>query len=398
MEIRNITNKERRALWDLYRYAFTIMSGSEIQDEELEEISIEETLGVFENGQLLSSLRVHDFQQSIRGVLKDCGGVAGIATYPEARRKGYIRQLMQEGFRIMREQGQSVSMLDPFKQSFYEQFGYVSANAALVVQAPLKHLQSKFKENENREWTFERLRAVDAKDKLLEFIRDVGPSQYHGFTVYKSIPDGMWKQRVKDSFVVFVRHKKKIQAASQYRLRGERIQSKWQTNLTCLNCLWRTHEARDRLFSFFIKHQDQIHDIIIHAPFEVKIDHWFKDVRLKIERKANWMVRLVDVKKAVDKLPADGEDIIALEITDSECPWNNGLFTLQSEKGHLRLTKSSGHSVVKASIQALSSLVYGTQPLDEIEYQGKILISEEWARHTLQRWFPPLPLYNVLYF
>jgi predicted acetyltransferase len=398
LEIRNITKNERRALMDLYRYAYNIRADTPIRDEELEEIIAEETLGVFESGQLVSSLCIHDFQQSLRSVLKDCGGIAGIATYPEARRKGYVRQLMQEAFRIMHEQGQSISMLDPFKQSFYEQFGYVSANAAYVVQAPLKHLQVQIKESQNTEWTHERLPATDAKDTLLEFIKDVGPSQYHGYTIYKSIPDGMWRLRVKDCFVVFIRHRRTIQAASLYRITGERIKNKVHTSLTCFTCLWRTLEARDRLFNFFAKHQDQIQEIIIHAPFDPSVDHWFKDVRLKIERRANWMVRLVDVKKAVDKLPADGEDIITVEISDSDCPWNNGVFSLQSEKGRLRLTSSSGRPAIRASIQALSSLVYGTQSLEENEFQGRISISEEWVRHTLQRWFPPLPLYNVLYF
>ncbi len=398
LEIRKITNKERSTLMDLYRYAYTEWSDQPIKSEELDEIISEETLGFFENGRLISSLRVHDFQQSIRGVLKDCGGVAGVATYPEARTKGYVRQLMQASFKQMREQGQSVSMLDPFKQSFYEKFGFVAANAAYVVQAPIKQLQYWKKENQSTDWTFERVRAVDAKDILLKFIREVGPKQYHGYIIFKSIPAGMWKQRVKDSIVVFVRNEGKIQAVSRYRIKGERIQGSWQNNLTVIDSLWRTREARDQLFSFFARHQDQIHNIIIHAPFETKVDHWFKDVRMKVERKTTWMVRLVDVKKAIDKLPGEGEDIITLELTDSDCPWNNGIFTIQSEKGVLRMTKSSGNPIVKISIEALSSLVYGTQPLEEIEFQEKITISEDWARHTLQRWFPPLPLYNVVYF
>ncbi len=47
---------------------------------------------------------------------------------------------------------------------------------------------------------------------------------------------------------------------------------------------------------------------------------------------------------------------------------------------------------------AISSLVYGTLPLEELEFQGEITISESWARHALERWFPPKPLYNVIYF
>jgi predicted acetyltransferase len=383
---------------DLYRYAYNEWSETAVKDEELEEILEEEILILLENGRLVSSLRIHEFQQSIRGILKDCGGIAGVATYPEAREKGYIRQLMQEGFQMMREQGQSVSMLDPFKQSYYEKFGYVPSNSPYLVEAPLKQLKGWNTENQNTDWVYERVRAIDAKEDYLKFVRDVGPKQYHGYIIFKTIPDAMWKQRVKESLIVFVKYKGKTQALSRYRIKGQHLKGRYHVTMQVIDLLWRTREARDKLFSFFIKHRDQVHDISIHAPFETKVEHWFKDVRIKIERKTPWMVRIVDAKNAIKNLPGAGEDVITLDLSDTDCPWNNGIFSLQSEKGRLQLTKSSGHPVVKSSIQALSSLVYGTQPLEELEFQNQISVAEKWARHALQRWFPPLPLYNVVYF
>ncbi|MFX1576724.1 MAG: enhanced intracellular survival protein Eis [Promethearchaeota archaeon] len=398
LEIRKITKDERLALNDLYRYAYTEWSDQDVKDEELDDMRIEETLGVFENGRLVSSLRVHDFQQSVRGVLKSCGGIAGVATYPEARRKGFVRKLMQESFTIMHKQGQSVSMLDPFKQTYYEQFGFVAANAPYLIEAPIKQLTVWHPKKQDSDWTYERVRAVNAKEDYLNFVREVGPSQYHGYIIFKTIPDTMWKRRVKDSVIVFVKYKGNTEALSRYRIKGERIKGQYRSTFHVIDALWRSRAARDRLFAFYLKHQDQIDNISIHAPFETKVEHWFKDTRLKVERKTTWMVRIIDAKKAIEDLPGAGEDIISVELSDSDCPWNNGVFSLQSEKGRLRLTESSGHSVVKSSIQAFSSLLYGTQSLEELEFQGNITVSEKWARHILQRWFPPLSLYNVVYF
>lgn len=398
MEIRKISMKERRALLELWHYAYTEWTDREIKDEQLEDIIVEEIYGLFENGSLLSSVRIHNFEQSVRGVIKECGGVAGVATYPEARRKGYVRKLMQEAFKIMHQQGQSVTMLDPFKQSFYEQFGYVAANAPYLVEAPIKALNQWHKEQLESDWSYERVRAVDVKEEYLKFVREVGPSQHHGYIIYKTISDAEWKRRVKDSIIVFVKQKGKTQALGRYRIKGERVKGLYHSKLHAIDLLWRSRKARDKLFSFYAKHQDQIDEISIHAPFEPQVDHWFKDTRLKVERKTNWMVRIVDVMKAFENLPGTGEDIITFELSDNECPWNNGLFSLQSEKGKLHVTKSSGHPVVKTSIPALSSLIYGTQPLEELEFQGKITIEEQWAQHILKRWFPPLPLYNVVYF
>jgi predicted acetyltransferase len=382
---------------DLYRYAYTEWSDQKVKEEELDEIIAAETLGMFENGRLVSSLRIHSFQQSVRGVLKDCGGIAGVATYPEARRKGYIRKLMHEGFRLMYKQGQSVSMLDPFKQTFYSQFGYVATTAPYIVEAPLETLRYK-KSNNNEGWNYERLRAVDAKERFLGFIRDVGPRQYHGYVIFKAIPDGMWKQRVKDSLVVFITHQGKIQAASRYRIKGERIKGRWQSKITVIEMLWRNREAQDRLFEFFSKHYDQIHNIVFHAPFEVRVEHWFENVRLSVTRKTPWMVRLIDVTKAVDNLPGGIEGEIVVELSDADCPWNNRLFLIRSEQNRLQMTKTSKKAAVKASIEAFSSLVFGAVDIAELEFQGGIAIYKEEVRPILQNWFPPIPLYNVVYF
>ncbi len=398
MEIRRIADGERRALMDLYRYAYTFWTDQEVKEEELDEIVAEEALGVFVGGRLVSSTRVHDFQQSVRGVLKDCGGIAGVATYPEARTKGYVRRLMQAAFMQMHEKGQSVSMLDPFKASFYAKFGYVNALAPYLVQGPLKKLLHSRGGGAKEGWTFERLRAVDTKEEFLAFVREVGPTQYHGYVIFKSITDGMWKQRVKDSIVVLVKRKGKIQAASRYRIKGERVKGRWEATLTVIDVLWRTREAREKLFSFFAKHQDQIDHILIHAPFDAQVEHWFGDTRIKTERKTPWMVRVVDARKAIQNLPGEGDDTVILELTDGDCPWNNGVFSLQSKGNRLRLTKSSGQPLVKTSIQGFSALAYGTQPVEELEFQGELAISEEKTRHTLRRWFPTLPIYNVLYF
>ena len=350
------------------------------------------------DGRLVSSTRVYAFQQAVRGVVKDCGGVAGVATYPEARLKGYARQLMQAAFQQMHTRGQVVSMLDPFKASYYAKFGYVSAVAPYLVEGPLKELLHSRGGVAGKGWTVERLRAVDAKDEFLAFLRDVGLAQHHGYLVFKEITDELWKIRVRDSLVVLVKRKGKIQAASRYRIKGERVKGRWQATLTAFDVLWRTREARERLFSFFSKHQDQIHHIIIHAPFDTQVEHWFGDTRLKIERKTPWMVRIIDTIKAVENLPAQGADTIILELTDDDCPWNNGVFSLQSKGDRLRLAKSSEQPTVKASIQAFSALVYGTQPVEELVFQGTLTISEDHVRKILQRWFPPHPIYNVLYF
>lgn len=64
------------------------------------------------------------FQLWLGGAEFQMGGVAGVAVAPEARRAGVARALMTEMFRLMRGRGDVVSLLYPFRHSFYRAYGY----------------------------------------------------------------------------------------------------------------------------------------------------------------------------------------------------------------------------------------------------------------------------------
>src|SRR5512139_2399033 len=64
--------------------------------------------------------------QQVRGALFGMGGIWAVATHPAARRKGYSRAVMTRLLAAVREAGQPLSCLYPFRESFYERLGYVT--------------------------------------------------------------------------------------------------------------------------------------------------------------------------------------------------------------------------------------------------------------------------------
>ncbi|MBA2776307.1 MAG: GNAT family N-acetyltransferase, partial [Chloroflexia bacterium] len=81
-------------------------------------------LAVFEDGQPQTSCAVHTMSENVRGKVFPMGGIGGVATFPQARRKGHVRKMMTRSFELMHEQGMPVSSLYPFRDSFYERLGY----------------------------------------------------------------------------------------------------------------------------------------------------------------------------------------------------------------------------------------------------------------------------------
>jgi len=392
MEIRRIREDERRLVKLLRKYAYGSWSDEEVKEEDLSDVVASETFGLFEEGRLVSTLALLPLQQSIRGVIKRMGGISGVATYPEHRRRGHVRRLIKAAFKDMREQGMPVSMLLPFKESFYAKFGYVKANLHMRVKAPLRTLNYVMERRVEGGWEFERMRAVEAKETFMSFVMEVAPS-LQGIVLVPNMTDAEWKRRNKDYLAVFVKRNGRIEAAAIYKMKGF-----WgpESEISVREIYWKSIEARTKLLNFFARHVDQVAHIIVDSPYGARFQHWFTDLLTPFEIKAwmPWMVRVIDVKGAIEELPAGEEGSVTVEVFDSYCDWNNGTFTIRAEEGKLQTDRGKGSPSVKMTSEAISSLVYGTHTLEEIEYEGWIRISEPGAKRMLEKWFPPIPIYN----
>src|SRR6266498_5481502 len=78
---------------------------------ELEFLKPEQTLGAFEDGELVSQMGTLPFTIRWNGRDIACGGVTAVSTLPTHRRRGHLRELMARSFQRMRDGGQPVAML-----------------------------------------------------------------------------------------------------------------------------------------------------------------------------------------------------------------------------------------------------------------------------------------------
>lgn len=87
----------------------------------------ENTLIYFEGNKPAASLQMWEYDFSFYKERIPIYYLAGLATYPEFRRKGYMSELMTQAHQIMKERGILLSILIPAEEwlyNFYRQFGY----------------------------------------------------------------------------------------------------------------------------------------------------------------------------------------------------------------------------------------------------------------------------------
>ena len=409
VKIRKIKDKEFTESQNLSKYAFGFWSDDEPQPNERARYGFDpdEYIAAFVDSTIAAKVRNRPFEQIIRGVMKPMGGIAAVASYPKYRRRGLIRQLMLAAFEDMRQKGQVVSALYPFRENFYTQFGYATTNnhmTAVVETNTLSHYLPLLKQNEG-EWTIERHRARDVQAEWLGFSREMA-SKYHGSVYYsKLLADPYWQRQVKDQHVVFVRENSlppqrsggRLVAAARFHIKGYMETGK----IAVRDWHWQTLAARDRLFGYFATHADTVPTLKFPMPYGTNFHAWIRQPTVGIKVEINFVVhmgRVIDVVGALANLPAPIDGTIVIEVEDEQCRWNNDTYELVGDNGRLHATRTQKTASCKADILTLSSMVYGTLSIAELQHRGWLTEKSSdfaLASSLLNNWFPPKLIFNT---
>src|SRR5262245_58735639 len=127
METRQLRMEDFEERMALSQYAFQFTLTPQDLEDRRRKYLPEQDWGAFdEQGALLSALMLIPLETWIQGKLFSMGGIAGVATWPEARRRGCVDKLLTLTLETMKNNGQTLSMLHPFSFSFYRKYGYES--------------------------------------------------------------------------------------------------------------------------------------------------------------------------------------------------------------------------------------------------------------------------------
>jgi len=397
VELRNIKDDERAAFVFLARYAFHDWTEEEVDAARLEWARPENVWGVFVEGVLASALMCFNADQNVRGVVKKMGGVACVASAPQYRGRGHVRALMQAAFEEMRRRGTAVSMLRPFRESFYERFGYVSANADSRVTFPTEALGRWLGREAAPGWTTTAGPAREVLPAILDFWRAQALPRYHGLIYLPEASAAEWQEAVKNKVATVASSDGECRGFALFKKTGFGHHGKLEVS----QFLWTEPEARDLLLQFLARHRDQIGAVEIRLPYGTAFQQWLQDVSrpLQIETfHLPWMVRVMDVAGALAGLPAEAAGDVAVEVVDEHCDWNTGVYLLRSDGGRLAVEKIGAEPAVRMDVRALSALAYGTLPTAELERRGWLAGGEAAALELLDRWFPGRYVFNTIDF
>jgi len=345
MKTERLQTQDLEAAIQMSEYAFRYRITEDKRAERLEHMDRHQQLyGIKENGKLAAKLHLLPLAVRLGGQTIPMGGIAGVATYPEYRRNGYIKRLLSDTLYHMREQGMSVSMLHPFYVDFYRRFGYELFTDRTIYTLKKKDLVRM----KTVHGTIERVK----KEEHSREIEDI-------YTAYAATYSGMlareaswWQQRFygdHDFIAIYRDEDGKAQGYIIYEIAS-------RDKLDISEFIALTADARIGLWNFIAQHDSMFEEVTLDLAPHDPLVFMLPDPELSVKHYPYFMARVVDIPAFFQKYEWQADPAgIVLQVEDPVIKENNGIFALQEGKA----AASSETVGIKLSINMLSAIVFG---------------------------------------
>ncbi|HFJ9286280.1 GNAT family N-acetyltransferase [Bacillus cereus group sp. N11] len=346
-------DKFREAL-RLSEYAFQYKVNEERLQRQITRMKeSHEIYGIMEGEDLAAKLHLIPFHIYIGKETFKMGGVAGVATYPEYRRSGYVKELLQHSLQTMKKDGYTVSMLHPFSVSFYRKYGWELCANLLVCHMTKSDLVMKKQVN----GTVKRFNKENHPEEV-EKLYEIFAERFSGMLVREK---NWWLQVVYDDLALAIYYDENKTAAGYMLYKIENYKMTVEEFVPLHN------EARNGLWNFICQHDSMIKELEMTVSENEPLLYTLQEPRVKTEVKPYFMGRIVDVEQFLKQYELSWNNVqqeVILHITDSFAPWNN--ITVRLANHEITIMKEETiDKGIKLDINALSTIMLGyKRPLE----------------------------------
>lgn len=312
-----------------------------------------------DGGEMMSTFTISDFSIHFDGHRCSMGGIGGVATLPEFRRRGGIRACFEAALPDMYGLGYDFSYLYPFSTAYYRKFGYESCVQKLEWAVNLGLINPS-----KAEGTF---RLAEKHRPLTEAIREIDSvwEQHFNMMVQHREEHYQWANdtdpAVKQEFTyVWFNAENTPKAYTTFKLANEPD----GRNLVCSRFCFVDKEGFAGLMQLF-KSLASDHTYVKFATpalpsLQYLLPEWsLGTVKWNLLSNAG-MVRVINVENVLKKARYLGSGRCVLEIQDPQIPENNGCFTVTFADGKamsVERTREDADAVM--GISAFSALIAG---------------------------------------
>jgi predicted acetyltransferase len=132
-------------------------------------------------------------------------------------------------------------------------------------------------------------------------------------------------------------------------------------SLACHDLVWLDHAAAGQLLDFAAGHRSVGVDLVWVGSIEEPLFNLVDFQEIQILESSRWMVRLIDVPKALEArgYPQGVRAAVTLDVADPDLPGNHQVMRFEVAEGRARVTPGGGGGVVRLDIGTLAAVYTG---------------------------------------
>lgn len=374
-QIEHLGENDFDTVFALSAFAFQFELDEASRKKREAEMARHEIYGYMVDGELAGKVHILPLSIYIGDQQFEMGGISAVATWPEYRRQGVAKRLLQHSLQKMKQNGQTVSLLHPFQVGFYRKYGWELAYVHKKYTIPLEKMK--------HDWKTDGYVRRTTDHALLEKLYEVYAKKYNGMLVRDDL---WWKQRVLTD--------EAAQMAVAYHASGEPegyLIYKVQENiLTIKDYAYTTQNGLRLLYEFISNHDSMAKEVQLTVPENDALPLHLADPMFKQTLEPYFMARIVDVHSFLKQYPFEAvSESVVIDVTDDSLPENSGSYHIKVAQGQSSVTKvkQGAQAGVQCSVQQLASMLLSFKRAPELYEHGLISGHE----HAIQRFDKMIP-------
>ncbi len=334
-EVRYLTTADHAAYAEIAAYSYNLVPQDIFDILERAKRSGDLALGAFEDGRLAAAMLDRRFAVNVNGASVPANGIGMVASSPETRRRGLVREMLSWHIGQLRREGVVLSLLYPFRFRFYNRMGWGFASRQIQVRVPVREFAGYGRDTGR----IRRLMVCTkegplpepglTKEQIVAALQQIYLSETRSLNLSASREPRDWDRLLDvDSGRRYVYGWESDEGRIEGYYIGMTRGEEYPNDLRVREMFAASPDAWRGLFWFLAGHDSHIKEVRLMLPPEHQILELITEPRLDAKLEHGPMARAVDV---AGLLQARGMDGVAagscvIRVSDELAPWNDGWF------------------------------------------------------------------------
>lgn len=363
MNLRYAHNEDLENIKDIWNYCF--------RDEESfvnyyfnNKYKEENTVVLEEDGKIISSLQLNQYKVNLNNKNYDASYVVGVSTYPQARGKGFMKNIMEFSLNEMYKKNQLVSILMPIDYRLYKKYGYEHCYDQIEYKIDVEELRQFKIEGDFKEAKIENI------DSIID-IYNTYLKNSNGFVCRnEEYYQNLFKEVKCENGYFYLHQEDGYEGYIIYFINGD--------TMFVRELAYKNMKSLKSMLKFIYNHNTQCKNITIMAPTTDNIKYIIPNLKtVDIKLKPFMMGRVINIEgflKSLEVCKLDSDKIV-LCIKDNQIQDNNSCFEICIKNNKIEVERVKKEADITLDINYFSQLAFSYLDLQQIMFLENIKLN-----------------------